>query len=565
MSVLGKKWVLRSNLGQRPILEVLLENRGLKTSDEKERFLSIGDEFSDPFEMKDMEKSVSRIMKAIKEKEHIMIFGDYDVDGLTSAAIVYHALKHLGANHSIRLPNREKDGYGLSKKFIDEFIKIGVKLIITVDCGISSIEEIAHAQSNGIETIITDHHQIPEKFPHGAYSIVHPKLQETTPHLNDLTGAGVALKLAQGLLMKNCNETIVAEELEKFVELAALGTIADLGAIHGENRLIVKKGLKNLMETSWPGIRIIKEFACASANLKEITPTTVGFQIAPRINAAGRIGDPTSALKLLIGTEEDSLYQYGKELEELNLLRQQMTINAFDEANQKFLSLSQKGELPYILVAESENWHVGILGLSASKLVERFGRPAIVMQDLGEILVGSARSLGSFNIIEALTETKDLMLTFGGHKEAAGFNIKKENLNKFKTEIEKYAERKLKNEDLRPVLELDCELNGTQISEMLIHEIGRLRPFGIKNPRPLFKVSGCKPTFVKAIGRNQDHLKFEALLGDKKISAIGFRLSQHISQLKDANDVELACHIEINEWNGNKTLQLEIIDFNKNS
>jgi len=555
MSVLGKKWILKKESLDKPILDVLLENRGMTPADLDEGLI-----MHDPFWMKDMEKTVKRIMKAIEDKERIIIFGDYDVDGLTSAAILFHALKRLNATHSVRLPNREKDGYGLSKKFIDEFIKLKIKLVITVDCGISCAEEIAYASQNGIDVIITDHHAIPEKFPQKAFSINHPKQQDCNYPFKELTGAGVALKLAHALLSHNLGEDSAKREIEELIELAAMGTIADLGIVQGENRLIVKRGLENLSKTKHPGLKILKEISRLS---DEITTSSIGFQLAPRINAAGRIGDPYSALKLLIGSDENVLQKYGLELEELNQKRQKMTMDGFETALEKFQNLKSENELPYILVAENPEWHVGILGLLASKLAEEFGRPAVIMQDLGETLVGSARSIEAFNLIEAIADSKDKLLAFGGHKEAAGFTIKKENLEAFKKNIQAYAKENLKDKDLRPTLNIDCEIPEKEISEKLINEIHQMKPFGIKNPKPLFLLKNIKPTFIETVGRNRDHIKFDAEKKGKKFKAIGFRLGKFADEMRKHRSIDLACYVEMNEWNNSKNLQLEIVDFQK--
>ncbi|MFA4891525.1 MAG: single-stranded-DNA-specific exonuclease RecJ [Candidatus Gracilibacteria bacterium] len=564
MSVLGKKWIIRSLDRAKPILDTLLENRGLKTKKEKDEFLNIDEnsDFHDPFLMHDMQKSVDRIMLAIERNERVIIFGDYDVDGLTSAAILFHALKRLNANHSVRLPNREKDGYGLSMPFIEEFKRLGIKLIITVDCGISSAKEITEAAQNDIETIITDHHQVPETPPCDAYAINHPKQAHCNYPFSELTGAGVALKLAHALFIHNLGREGAEKEIKPLIELAALGTIADIGILKGENRLIVKKGLKNLLNTSSPGLKILKELAGFSKSEdKEISTTTIGYQIAPRINAAGRIGDPYIALKLLIGENKTELHQYGKELEDLNRRRQEMTEKSFTQAVKNFLELEKKNALPYILIESHPDWHVGIIGLTASKLAERFNRPAIIMQDLGQTLVASARSIEAFDIIEAIAAHKHHLITFGGHKEAAGFTMRKSAFAKFKKEIEKFAESKLSDKELRPSLQIDCELPAEEISAGLIEDIDKLKPFGPSNSRPVFILKNVKPSFVETVGRNSDHLKFEADINGRALPVIGFRLGEFSHEARKHKSLDIACHIDFNEWNGNKKIQLELIDF----
>lgn len=573
MSVLGKKWVVKAENCGKPILDILLENRGILSDEEKRKFLNTDDtlEFHDPFLMKDMQKTVDRIMDAIKKNEKIIIFGDYDVDGITSAAIMYHALKRLNANHSVSLPNREKDGYGLSKKFMDEFAKAGVKLVITVDCGISCHGEISYALEKGIDTIITDHHSIPEAFPLEAYSINHPKLEDSGYPFTDLTGAGVALKVAHALFKHNLGEEQALKEIESLIELASLGTIADIGIAQGENRLIIKKGLRSLLDTKYTGLRILKEFAGIQDMQKqqaavpnqnpEISALTVGFQIAPRINAACRIGDPYCALKILIDEDEAELYNCARELEELNQKRQKMTEETFSEAFEKFDTLSREGRLPYILIAESPDWHVGIIGLSASRLAERFGRPAIIMQDFGDTLTASARSIEGFNMIEALSEFKDILASFGGHKEAAGLSVEKKHLQELKNGLEAYAEKNLKDKDLRQTLNIDCELKPDHINENLIDEIWKLKPFGVRNSRPLFIIKDVKPHSIDSVGRNKNHIKFTAEIEKNTFPVIGFRLGEHMEKIKHQQSFDIACHIDYNFWNGQKVLQLELVDF----
>ncbi|MFA6917723.1 MAG: single-stranded-DNA-specific exonuclease RecJ, partial [Candidatus Gracilibacteria bacterium] len=417
MSFLGKKWIIKNETKDKGTIEKVLDNR--KVAD-----INDGMIFHDPFLLEDMEKAVARIKKAIEKQDRIIVFGDYDVDGISGAAIMIITLKKLGANVSYRLPHRVNDGYGLSEKFIDEFIEKQINLVITVDCGISCVREIQKAKDHNIDVIITDHHAVPEHLPN-AVAILHPRLPNSKYPFKELTGAGMALKLAQALLgPSNDNEFF-----EELIALASLGTVADLGILQGENRLIVKKGLKNLLNTKSGGLKKLVELA----ELKDqnmIDAYTISFRIAPRINAAGRIGDPYLALSLLLQDEgSKKVHALGQKLEDLNVERQNKTEKATKEAEAFF---TNQTELPYILVSEHKDWHVGILGLVAAKLVEKYNRPAIIMQDFGDTLVASARSPRFFNITEALAELKEYLVSFGGHAQAAGFSLKKENLEKFK-------------------------------------------------------------------------------------------------------------------------------------
>ncbi len=548
MSVLGKKWIIQNMDENLSPMEKILNNRGLKNPDG----LS---ELFDPFLFSDMQKSVDRILKALEGNERIIVFGDYDVDGITGTAILVHTLGKLGANVSYRLPHRVNDGYGLSEKFIDEFIEKDVKLLITVDCGISCKNEIKKALDNGIDTIITDHHTVPKEKPE-AISILHP-LSDCNYPFKGLTGAGVAFKLAHALLLYHDNNTDKSK-IMPLMELAALGTVADLGPLQDENRLIVKEGLKTLADTKWHGLKKIMKMAFIKENDK-IDSFTIGYRIAPRINAAGRIGDPYIALKLLLQEEEnEKISSLGSKLEELNTNRKDLTENAIKEAEELF---KQETNLPKILIAENPDWHVGIIGLIAGRLTENYHRPALIMQDFGETLIGSARSIDGFNIIGAITHCKEYLETFGGHFKAAGFNLKKENLPAFKEKISAYANENLNEKLLEPELGIDCELSPGEINLDLINELENLEPFGVGNQKPAFILRGLEPFFSTTVGRDNSHLKFTIKKDRKDFEVIAFRMGQHINELKAHNKIDLVFNLEKNVWNNREKIQLTALDF----
>lgn len=553
MSVLGKRWLIKNSDNQKTVFERLLENRGLKEVEGMS-------EFHDPHLFNDMEKVLQRIEKAIQAQERIIVFGDYDVDGISGAAILVHILKKVKANVSYRLPNRLNDGYGLSLKFIDEFIEKNINLIITVDCGISCRKEVEKASSAGIETIITDHHTVPEFLP-DAYAILHPKLKNSTYPFKELTGAGVALKLAHALINKYLPENERQDYLYSLLDLATLGTIADLGSLTDENRLIVIKGLDSLTNTKWAGLKKLKELA----SIKEGVPmntTNIGFQMAPRINAAGRIGDPYTALSLLLQEEEgEKVTQLGDKLESLNKERQLMTEQALHEAEEMFLN---KENLPSILIAYSVNWHVGILGLVAGKLAEKYGRPAIAMQDFGDTLVASARSPEYFNIIEALTSAKSHLINFGGHAQAAGFSVSKDKLAAFSEEISKFAFTNLQDVELKTILEIDCQLAGEEIDDALVETIEKLQPFGVDNRKPTFIMRGIEPYFINQVGQEGNHLKFTVKNGEKKFPVIAFRMGQFINQLRKHRKIDLVFQLEKHSWKEREFIQLQALDFKAN-
>lgn len=547
MSVLNKKWLVK-NTGNKKTIEKLFENRELQEEMEN---------FHDPFLFEDMGKSVERIEESIKNQELIAVFGDYDVDGISGTAIIVNILKNLGANFIYRLPSRIYDGYGLSEKFINEFIEKGVKLIITVDCGISSKHEIEKAKNAGIDTIITDHHAIPVKIPE-AFAILHPKQKNSKYPFTELTGSGVALKLAHGLIKKYFPEDKQEECLNALLDLASLGTVADLGQLKNENRLIVKKGLERLSNTRWAGLKRIKELSNIATGEKMNT-THVGFQIAPRINAAGRIGNPDTALALLLGDGQTETKNLGDELEKLNIERQEMTAKALEEANEY---MKKHKELPDIIIEHDPNWHMGIVGLIAGRIVEKYGRPSIIMQDLGDRLVASARSPEFFNIIEAIRNCSEYLENFGGHEQAAGFDLKKENLEKFKEAITKYAHEKLKDLDLRQVITIDCEIMKEEIAFDLFGEINRLEPFGIGNTKPIFILKNIEPVFVKQVGKTGNHLKFSISIQNKYIQVIAFQMGEFEKTLKASKAIDLVFHMELNRWNDHENIELQALDFN---
>lgn len=550
MSVLGKKWFVKNRDKGKTTIQKILENRGIIEIDEISSF-------HDPFLFSDMEKAIFRIEQAIKDQEKIIIFGDYDVDGISGTAVLFHILKKLQAKVSYRLPNRVEDGYGLSEKFIKEFEKIDINLLITVDCGISCADIITQAKEKGIDTIITDHHTIPIELPKDAIAILHPKKDDQYP-FKELTGSGVALKLAHALIEKFIPQAEKEDFLNSLVDLAALGTIADLGPLKNENRYIVKKGLEMLNKTKWIGLKKLLELSNIKA-AKKVDTSFVGYRIAPRINAAGRIGDPYIALSLLLQEQEGPrVHSLGMELEKLNSHRQEMTLEALTQATQLF---ENQADLPYILIADHPDWHVGILGLVAGKLTEKFVRPTIILQDLGDILIASARSNEHFNIIEAITHNKQYLTTFGGHAQAAGFSVKKKDYPAFKEQMASYAKQKLKNTDLKSILEIDCEISQQEIDFPLLNEIEKLEPFGIANSKPTFLLKEIEAHFIDQVGKERNHLKFSLELATQRINVIAFNMGRHADDMRKHKKINLVCHLDRNFWNNKEYLQLQALDF----
>ncbi|MBI5152794.1 single-stranded-DNA-specific exonuclease RecJ [Candidatus Peregrinibacteria bacterium] len=561
MSILGKKWVIKNTKSNQTLLEKLLENRGLREHRSINNFLnpSIKNLYN-PFLLGDMAHAVERIKKAIEANERIIVYGDYDVDGITATAIVFRALKKLAANVSYRLPHRIEDGYGLNEKFIKEFSKLDVKLVITVDCGISCAKEISLAASLGIDVIVTDHHTIPQN-PPDAFAIIHPKYKNSLYPFSYLTGAGIALKLAQALFK---------EDAKEFIDLAALGTIADVAPLIDENRLIVKEGLSMLKNPKWQGLKYLKQYAGILPN-EELSTYAIEFRLAPRINAAGRISHPYYALKLLL--EDDSIKNgmtLAKNLDDFNSRRQRITEKAFEEAEEMFAHK----HLAKILIASSPHWHTGIIGLIAGKLSDKYRLPAVIMNETGDNFVGSCRSPEYFNIIDAITNTSRLLDHFGGHAAAAGFTLKKKNLEKFISSLNSYA-KKIKVSTTAPLLEIDAQLAQNDLTFDTLDLVRQFEPFGTGNPEPIFLLKNITVQNIKTVGKNRDHLKFEIAPPSpshietlppspsppSRIEAIGFHMGEFAPKLSRAKKINAVFTLQKNTFNNKTTLQMNVIDF----
>jgi single-stranded-DNA-specific exonuclease len=558
VSVLGKTWLIQNEDRSSSLLKKLLSNRGLNEEQAIERFFhpSVEHDFHDPFLMNDMKKAVERISGAIVRGERVMLFGDYDVDGITGTAILMRALTKLGAKVSYRLPHRIEDGYGMREKFIKEFKKLDVKLAITVDNGISCFNEIELANSLGIDVIITDHHTIPEKIPN-AYAILHPKLPGSKYPFADLTGAGVALKFAQALYMERItDEDERNEEIKKLLDLACMGTIGDIGPLLGENRYIVKEGLNVLENTRWPGLSRLKQ----SAGIKgKLDSHDIGFLLSPRINAAGRIAHPKQALNLLLHDAERGEV-LANELEQLNRKRQDMTQELMVIADTEALKQLKEP----ILIISDKSFHGGIIGLLAGKLAEKYFRPAIVMEERENVFIGSCRSIPGFNIVEILNGVKDLLPHYGGHAAAAGFDLPKENLKDFTKRVIKQVGKTISAKSIKPVIEIDCEISHNEITEKTIGVLDWFEPFGAANPTPRFVCRNIPLVDFGTVGANRKHLKIKTKLNGVTVDCIGFGLGQFFKKLANKKSLDVVCEIEKDNWNGNNKIQLKIVDFKIN-
>lgn len=490
--------------------------------------------------LKDFPKALKRIERALTQKERILIIGDYDADGITGSALLYQVLRARHADVSVRLPHRLKHGYGLNQAFIQEAAELKVNLIITVDNGSSALAEVTLANQLGIDVIITDHHLPPQQLP-PALAIVNPR-QIDCPYPNkNLAGAALAFKLASSL-----NQA--PELANELLALATIGTVADLCEMRGENRALVASGLQAFNKIKSFGLKQI--FLNAGLE-KNFTTEDLGFRIAPRLNAAGRIADPLIAFQTL--THKNGVI-FANQLEALNLKRQQLT-QATEETLTEHLDLRQK-----ILIVCKPELPVGIIGLVAGKLVEKFRRPALVFTEVSpEILVGSARCPQTkFNLTQAFAQKAALLLKFGGHSNAAGCTLLKNKLPELKTYLEKLAAAQLTTADLTPTLTLDCAVTTLELNCENFAQIKKIAPFGAGNPEPIFYLPNVEIKNLRLIGKKRQHLKF--WLTNSELEVVGFNFGEFAPKIKTKQRLDLAVTLTENSWNQQVKLELRLID-----
>ena len=535
-----------------PILAQLLINRGTKEALSARIFLKADlKDLRDPYIFKDMERAVDRILKAINSDERILIYGDYDVDGISSIALLFFILKEFTLNLYYYIPNRFQEGYGLNEKAIDIAFENNFKLIVTVDCGINSICEIRKANNYGIDVIVIDHHQ-PQKEVPSAMAIINPKYDTNYP-FRELAGVGVSYKVAQALYLKLKRNQ---DDLRNLLDYVALGSIADSVPFIDENRILIKCGLKVLNQTDKEGLKaLIVESGVDYGNLgtKE-----VNFALAPRINAAGRLDDPKLALELLLTDSESKAKYLSRKLSEINKYRQDVGDNILREARE-FAFKQVEDEDNKVLVLASEDWNQGVIGIIASRLVDELNRPIIIISKKDGIGKGSGRSIKGFHLYKALELCKDILINFGGHQLAAGITIEYNKIPEFKSRINKIAQEFINEDELNPELEVDAQISLSDINVNLIKDINVLEPFGSGNPQPVFCSFKNMIYDWQLVGQSREHLKLKIKEENKILEGIGFGLSKMGSQIfSESKVVDLAFNIELNKWNGTENIQLNI-------
>ena len=545
---------MSKELNVSPILARLLINRGTKEALSARRFLKADlKDLRDPYIFQDMEKAVDKILKVINNNERILIYGDYDVDGLTSVALLFSILKELTTNLYYYIPNRFQEGYGLNEEAIDIAFKNNFKLIITVDCGISSICEIEKANNYGIDVIVIDHHQ-PQKDIPSAIAIINPKCDTNYP-FKELAGVGVSFKVAQALYLKLGKNQ---DDLQNLLDYVALGSIADSVPFIDENRILIKHGIKMLNQTKKEGLKAL--IMGSGVNYGNLGTKEVNFSLAPRINAAGRLGDSKLALELLLTDSESKAEYLSRKLNEINKCRKEIGDNILKEAR-KLASVQVKEEDNKVLVLASENWNQGVIGIIASRLADEFNRPAIVISKKDEIAKGSGRSIDGFHLYNVLELCQDILINFGGHKLAAGITIKSNKIPEFKSRINEISQNFIKEDDLSSELKIDARISLGNINFGLVKDINILEPFGIGNPQPVFCSYKNTISNWKLVGEKGQHLKLRIKEENRTLEGIGFKLSRLGNQIFSENKVvDLAFNIELNKWNGMENVQLNIKD-----
>ncbi len=533
------------------LLAQILINKGITEENEIEIFLNPKrNNFYDPFLMPDMEKAINRIISAIQNKEKILIYGDYDVDGITSTTVLKKFLEERGANPEYHIPNRLKEGYGLNKQAIEEIAKRGTQLMITVDCGISAIEETEFAKSLGIETIITDHHEPGDILPN-AYAIIDAKIKTNKYPFNQLAGVGVVFKVIQAISIKLGLEE---KEYLKYLDLVCLGTISDIVPLIDENRVIAKLGLKLVNVTKNLGLKTL----LISSGYKIADSNTISFGIAPRINACGRMGFAEQALQLLLSNENEQVIELARKLNEYNKERQEKEKEIFEEAIKQIDKVEERN--PAIILA-GIGWHHGVTGIVSSKITEIYFKPSILIGFEGEEGKGSGRSIPGIDLHEAILKCNNKLERFGGHEMAIGLSIERKNFESFKKELNEYLRKKDINQ-IKQIIMIDAIANLKDISLKTVEELKLLEPFGEVNRMPIFCFKNLKIESIRALTEGK-HLKINLRDDNMLISAIGFNMGEKSTEYKLGDRVDVVGALEINEYNGMKSIQLNLKDIMK--
>ncbi len=552
-----KKWItthvdkeivaqVAENHGLDPFTALIVASRGITEYEDVEEFFDYDFSFCDPYLIVDMEKCVDRINLALENGERICVFGDYDADGVTATALMYSYLKGRGADVIYYIPDRVSEGYGMNCSAIDKLHQQGVKLIVTVDNGISAIEEIDYANSLGIETVVTDHHQVGETLPN-AVAVIDPHREDCNVHFKDWAGVGVAFKVVCAL-----EKGDYFEILNNYADIIAVGTVADVVDLKDENRAIVKYGVAKINSNPCNGINALRQVA--GVGDKTLNAVGVTYSLAPRINAAGRMESATTALNLLLCDNLVKALEIAEKVDMCN--RQRHTAeNEIMEAAVAHIESNDKLKYSQVIVVCGENWHHGVIGIVAARITEKYGKPSIVITFDGDEGTGSARSIDGFSVYDAIKSASEYLTHFGGHTMAAGLGLKRENVNAFFEKINEYAGSV---SNAVPTLTLDCKLNPAYINASLVESLETLEPFGAGNPQPLFGVYGVRLSSIRPVGEGNRHLRLGFNKGNTQFVAMKFSTTLNEFPFREGDTVDLAVRIEKNEFRGEVKASVQI-------
>ena len=528
-------------------------NRGVDTFGEVRLYLEEDLAFlHDAYLMKGIDKAVDRIQKAILSKEKLCVYGDYDVDGITSTAVVLRTLRKLGADAVYYIPNRIEEGYGLSKSSMEKIKALGISLIVTVDCGIRSNEAVDYAKGLGMEIIITDHHECEGELP-DAYCIINPNQEDCGyPHTN-LAGVGVAFKLASALLESKGQGSFARELLD----IVSIGTIADVVPLLDENRIIVKNGLKKIKNTKNEGIKALLQVC--GLNDKEINAYSIAFMLAPRINAAGRIADATECVELLLTDNAERALEIAQKLDSDNRERQGIENEILSLAS-AMIEQTVDFDKDRVLALSNKKWHVGVIGIVASRLVDKYNLPAFIMSEDGDYSKGSARSIRGFNLFEAMSRHSELFEKYGGHEMAAGFTIRTDRIDELRKSMTEEVFRIMGKDRILPEIVVDYRLSPEDITIDTVRKLKLMEPFGAGNPSPVFVYRGLSVLSSKSVGSELKHLQLMVHDGMNEIKCIAFNMGSMQKVLSIGRKIDIICSVENNVWNNYESVQLNIKD-----
>ena len=559
-----KKWILMSKHNNReevlriskeyklpPVIATVLLNRDIK---DVEEYLSPEiDQLKDPFLMKGMEQAVERIVLAIDRGEKITVYGDYDVDGITSTAALVKFLTEHRAAVDYYIPDRLREGYGINCDALDRIAETGTGLLITVDCGITAVSEIEHAKEKGMDVIVTDHHECKEQRPN-ALCILNPKQPDCPYPFKKLAGVGVVFKLLQALTIRM--KYHMKELFEDYLGMVAIGTVADVMPHFGENRIIVKKALSMMKYTANRGLRALIEQA--EMDPASVTAGSIGFTLAPRINAAGRVGDPKCAVEMLLANDEKTAKYYAQMLDRENKQRQTTEIKILEDALE-ILESDKQLHNDYVLILEHEDWHHGIIGIVASKISERFNKPCILISTSDGMGKGSGRSIKTFNLFKALEHCAEELSQFGGHELAAGLSVEAVNIPTLRRKINEYAKKVLTQEDFIPRIYVDTELPIEYINMNTAEKLSVLEPHGMGNSSPVFFARNLSIVHVRSLSEGK-HIKLTLANCNHYVDAVGFNMGSYLQELKLHDKVDILFHLDINIYRGERQVQVLLKD-----